>query len=479
VYLRSEHRITSVALAKVLISGLVLATGFRAISDDDYARVVIAQSFAQTPRLDPSGTSWLPLPFWVQGGVMLLFGRGLEVARITASVTGVLSALAVLLAAKWCGATPRGAWMGALLGTALPYAAWLGVATVPDGPTAALLLIAMAATTGRELGRWALGGLFLLGATLSRYEAWPVAVGFALLGAVEAVRERRWRLVGPGALALLGPSLWMLGGALQHGSPLFFLARVAAYREALGVAPTSLLVRAFWYPLALIRCEPELAGLFLVSLAFAWYGRNLHELSKYRRPAWLGLGLLGFVMLGDVANGAATHHRERVLLSLWLCMAVCVGDLSDRSLAELGREGKRMLAMACLLSLGLGMASRRGWAGHDGFVDRREEILLGRYARDEAARGAGHLLVDTEDYGYFAVLAAFADPARARALDERDPRQKTRLPAPFSSLQALRARLEQEGCRWLIATQAHRNLAREVGTPRAETARLLLVDRIR
>ncbi len=38
--------------------------GFRALSDDDYARISIAQHFTREPSFDPSGTSWLPAPFW-------------------------------------------------------------------------------------------------------------------------------------------------------------------------------------------------------------------------------------------------------------------------------------------------------------------------------------------------------------------------------------------------------------------------------
>jgi hypothetical protein len=34
------------------------------VSDDDYARVVIAQRLSLA--LDPSGTSWLPFPFWLR-----------------------------------------------------------------------------------------------------------------------------------------------------------------------------------------------------------------------------------------------------------------------------------------------------------------------------------------------------------------------------------------------------------------------------
>ncbi len=56
-----------VGVAKLVASLAVLGSGFRAVSEDDYARIVIAQRFAAAPRLDPSGTRWLPLPFWLYG----------------------------------------------------------------------------------------------------------------------------------------------------------------------------------------------------------------------------------------------------------------------------------------------------------------------------------------------------------------------------------------------------------------------------
>src|SRR5215204_3578287 len=79
-----------VAAAKIAVSAAVLAQGFRALSDDDYARIVIAQRFAAQPSLDPSGTSWLPFPFWVHGSMMALFGREPSVARATAIALGTL-----------------------------------------------------------------------------------------------------------------------------------------------------------------------------------------------------------------------------------------------------------------------------------------------------------------------------------------------------------------------------------------------------
>ena len=76
------------ALAKAAIGASVLAAGFEAVSDDDYARVVIAEEWARAPRFDASGTSWLPLPFWVVGAAMRVFGRGLGTARFVSVLLG-------------------------------------------------------------------------------------------------------------------------------------------------------------------------------------------------------------------------------------------------------------------------------------------------------------------------------------------------------------------------------------------------------
>ena len=50
------------AALKLVLGAWVLHLGFTHVSDDDYARTVIAEQFAQAPKLDPSGTSAGHLP---------------------------------------------------------------------------------------------------------------------------------------------------------------------------------------------------------------------------------------------------------------------------------------------------------------------------------------------------------------------------------------------------------------------------------
>src|SRR5690349_3293583 len=98
-----------VGAAKLAVSAAILSLGFTAVSDDDYARLVIAQRFAEAPSLDPSGTSWLPLPFWVYGFAFRLFGTEPSVARGVALLLGALSVVGVWWAARLLGASRGGA----------------------------------------------------------------------------------------------------------------------------------------------------------------------------------------------------------------------------------------------------------------------------------------------------------------------------------------------------------------------------------
>ena len=146
---RPPHRRRLVVLlvlgAKCVAGFAVLASGLNAISDDDFARVVIAQQWAAAPKLDPTATSWLPLPFWLNGALMAALGRSLDVARSLAFAQGLLAALLVYLAARWLLADRHTALAAGVLAAVLPWSARLGIATVPELPTAALCVLGVAA----------------------------------------------------------------------------------------------------------------------------------------------------------------------------------------------------------------------------------------------------------------------------------------------------------------------------------------------
>lgn len=450
----------AVALLKVAISALVLATGFRAVSDDDFARVVIAEQWAHAPRLDPSATSWLPFPFWISGTALLLLGRSLSIARTVALLFGVASALLIYVAARWITADRRSALAAAALAAAFPWSARLGVATVPELPTAALTLLAMAslvppvgaADPDRVWARRRLwGSLALLAATLSRYEAWPIAAAFAGWSLLRARGTALASAVGPALIALLGPAAWIAWNRHAHGDAFHFVARVAAYRKALGGAEPGALARLTAYPMAALREEPELFALFALALCLTFAPALAPMRERLRRFAWpsaLALFQIAVLCLAMVKDGAPTHHPERAVLVAFLLAALVVGDLAASFATVASPWQRRLLGIGAAAAIGLSVAFIRSPQPREGFAPRADEIAVGLAGRALIPAGE-KVLVEVVDYGHLAIVAAWSRPEDAvldRSIDPRDPPVRS----SFEDAAALVARSSSVGASYLI-----------------------------
>jgi hypothetical protein len=452
------------AALRLLVSAVVWLGGFRAISDDDFARVVIAQRFAISPSWDPSGSSWLPFPFWLQGFAMLGFGPSLECAQTVALLSGVLSTLLVWFSASLVGLNRGQACLAAALASVFPYAARLGVATVPEQLTSALTIVGVTSLAQGKL-RWRLvGSVALLLGSLSRYETWPVAAAFSLWCALQAQRNRRARLLAPAAIASLGMLLWLLHGHLNHDNPLFFVKRVTDYRAALDGATHSWWWALVRHPLLLIRHEPELSLLGLGSVLLLWRAGPRAQLEQLRKPFTLLAVLLLFLISGDLRGAGATHHPERALLPIWTFAALVIAGGAATAWRWLTHQRARPRPVPRLFAA-LGVIACVGLArpligAQVHFVDRTNEVALGR-AASTVAKGE-RLLIVTDDYSYFAMIAGFADPTRAEPFDTQDPRM-ARMGDPFASPQRFLEQLRTRRVRALIAPEQKLAQAEAIG----------------
>lgn len=453
-----------VALTRVAVSLACWASGFRAISDDDYSRVVIAARFAAHPSPDPSGTSWLPLPFWLLGAPMWLFGDSLTTARGVALVLGAGSAVVIWIAARWLGLPTRAALVGAIGATLLPYGAWLSAATVPEGPTAALIVLGAVSLLRPEASKRLIGGLALGAACFCRYESWAPALLFAAVTALDARRAKQ-KLLWLAALVAVGPIvLWLLHGIFIHGDALFFVTRVTQYRAALGREASGWGSALTSTPLALVRFEPELFAVFAVALGLSFRRGE----SPFSGAAWRPLATLGALMLllivADARGGSATHHPERSLLPVfWFLALITAGLISN--LATAGARGWLLPLVALPLALAGGLWVRPPLLTT--FAHREEEEHLGRLLRHIDAHDVA---LDTDDFGFFAVQAALGY-GRSWPLSDRDPRRPA-LPTPRSA-DELRQRLE--GAKWLLTTHERAKLAEPFGQVRATTDRFTVL----
>ena len=455
----------AIATTKLVVSLTLFWSGFRSISDDDFARVVIAQQFVTYPHFDPSGTSWLPFPFLLYGSAMTVFGATLVAAQVMAVLLGVCAAVGVWLVARSLHLSPRAALVAGMIAACMPHAVYYGAAMVPDYSTAVLALVASATLSSKHGRTRAAGALAACLATLCRYETWPIAFvvsGYATFDAIRQRHERRW-LVGSAIIASLGATAWILHGLAHHHDAFFFVKRVAAYRRALGGESMTLGVRLVQQPLALFTGEPELTVLALLLLLIVLL---IHGREGLRGRAWarqsLAIGsLVSFLVIGDLLGGAPTHHEDRTLLPAWLAMALLVGELLDRLLRSAVGPGpsndqrtvwlarKRLVVSVGVLGavLAVTLIVRPRITKSESFVDRSREIGIGQAAAELVPQGQ-RLAVYTADYGFLAVQAAFARSFDCAPILRHDPRHHEH--DPLSSPEELTQRLAALRARYLV-----------------------------
>jgi hypothetical protein len=433
---------------KLALGAWILRRGFTHVSDDDYARTVIAEQLAHAPRLDPSGTSWLPLPFWIEGAAMMIAGRSLGVARAVAVVLGAASVCAPYAAMRG-GAVPRAAAVvAAVVAMALPWNAWLGVATVPEAWAGALVAAAAVGAAVPSMRLVAAAGLFA--ASLSRYEAWPACAVLAVLCAVSAgtpprppstpprppsqargeagegnVRRRSIaRDVACAVVAAIGPIAWMVHNAIAHGSAVHFLARVSAFRHAIGAADAPLRDKLLDYPLALWQGTPEVVALGLAGAVGLVASAAMR--ARWGWAAATAVAIVAFLVWGDVHDGAPTHHAGRALVAVWwilvgmgidalAALAAVVASAGPRvaSGPSPGRWRAGLVGTSAIVGIAWCASLVPRWDDAPGRSDYdRRDAQIDR-GLDMRARGVVHASIVPCSFEHFALLAAWGAPERA------------------------------------------------------------------
>jgi hypothetical protein len=401
----------ALVLLKLTVGACVLHAGFTHVSDDDYARTVIAQQFAHAPRLDPSGTSWLPAPFWLEGGAMLVFGRSLEVARAVAVVFGAASVAAPYLAMRALGLSRLAAVLATAFAMTTPWNAWLGVATVPEGWVGALVAAALLVTPLAGGRPWAAAGL-LLGA-LSRYETWPACALLAVLCTVRAARGGRvGRELACAAVAVAGPLAWMAWNAHAHGSAVHFVARVTTFRQSIGAASVPLADKLLGYPRALVVDMPVAAAFAVVGAVAAFAIPSVRQ--RWAWPVATSLTVLALLIWGDVHDGAPTHHAARALVAVgWVLVAWGVDAVfALRERAGRGRSRGLAAGLVALAAIAgtVTVLGRPSPPGQGELEDREPQLARGR---DMGARHVKSATIIPCSFEHFALLAAWGEPERA------------------------------------------------------------------
>lgn len=467
--------VVAAIVARAVGLAVVHRLGFVVVSDDDFARVVITQRFAAAPSFDPTGTSWLPLPFWIDGAAMMLFGSSLEVARALAVAAAIASGALLAIVASKLGMRGSRVVAASCATAWMPWSMQLGVATVPEVPASACAAIGAMTLASNDPAMRVFGGAAMLATTLSRYDAWPMAIAFCALSLVDSARSRdarsRATLAFAGALGVVGIVGWSLWQRVHFGDPFRYLRLVRAYRQALGAGP-SIAQRVLGYPLGVVEELREVLGAAIVATGAAWASSRARSSAKssadlrWSRPLALAAIQLAMLIAGDVRDGAPTHHPERALLGPATIVLFASADAIGAWLDSIARAGRRVawsIAFAACFLGWIGVRLHRTMWWYDA-APRLREVAAGRALRATVKPGE-RVLLDTRDfeggldYGYEAVRAAFGRPLDVVIDRDQDPR-KPRVASAFESPERLATR----------ASSAHVGVLLAWGRTRARVA---------
>lgn len=215
-------------LAGILLLGLVLRLAVlpftHTTEPDAMSRIVISWEWLQTPNTGLQSAVWLPLHTYVLGLMFKVFPEYYYIPTVLNILFAVLTAIPLYWFSQREFGEKSGIAAGAIAATAFmvyPLAFRNSLMALSDTPFALLLaaslpLLSYARAKNGTLWQAALAGLFISLAAGIRYEGW-VLIPFM---AVILWRYPR-RLLAFGAMAMVVPTLWMIGCLITHGDPLY------------------------------------------------------------------------------------------------------------------------------------------------------------------------------------------------------------------------------------------------------------------
>ena len=251
-------------------------------------------------------------------------------------------------------------------------------------------------------------------------------------------RAAGWKRPVLAVVPLAGPALWIVHNAIAYGDALSFLHRVSHFRSALGLSSRGY-GGAYW--LGLVGGSPAVAfaATAIVFLALRRKGDREFDAGRYLSWGAGAVALLVFLVVGDFLGGAPTHHPERVLLLIWLLATLLVIDLLR--VRPLPRWFAAPVVALAMLDLQRQVADSGGLTSNEELAGTQLRALVGPAER---------VFIATQDYGYFAIMAAFGCPFDAAIDRTHDPREKNEL-SLVSDGPNLALRLKAEKATWLVA----------------------------
>lgn len=339
---RQSAVIVSLITVKLFVEILLLASGLRWLTADDYCRTVISWDWLQNPRIY-SGV-WLSLHFWINGIFIWLF-KDLTLAPIVANTLfSILTLVFFYLLINKIFGKPI-AVISSLIYCVFPFQVWLSVSGMPESMffffiTAAVYYFIIwyekSEASNSKYIYLILVALSLNVANLLRYEGWFFTLTFVVLTLILSFRKlgsTKIFLVNAAIalLSFLSAFWWLYLNSVEYGDPLFFIRETS--RIYAGMSQAGFWQRFVQYPFFIFYIAPltTVLGLWKIVLTIrnkrGDFAGNFSLLKLFLVFNMLELLILMFS--GIVGSGGTNMISRYIVLNSIFLFPFAVWQLYD------------------------------------------------------------------------------------------------------------------------------------------------------
>jgi 4-amino-4-deoxy-L-arabinose transferase-like glycosyltransferase len=343
VFQTTVFAVISLIVIKTAFQLVVISSGLRWLSADDYCRTVISYDWLQHPKL--FGGVWLSLHFWINGIFMAVF-KDLTLAPVLANTFFSVLALVYfyLLVAKVFSKTA--AYISCIVFAVFPFQVWLSSSAMPESIFFFFSISAcyyfllwyesITPETHGKTGYLIAAAVLMNFGNLLRYEGWLFSISFIFLTALLSYRKFKpgktfFKNTAVSFISLISVLWWLYQNHTDYNDAFFFIRETTRIFKGLNGA-------GFWqrlvqYPFFVFYIAPitTILGLKKIYLTLRnkknGFEGNFSLLKIFLLFNLVELGLL--MLIGILGSGGTNLISRYVVVNSILLFPFAVWQLID------------------------------------------------------------------------------------------------------------------------------------------------------
>ncbi len=334
--------ITALILFKLIFQLIVIRSGLKWLTADDYSRTVISWDWLQAPRIY-SGV-WLSFHFWLNGIFIWIF-RDLTLAPVILSTLFSVLTMVYLYLLLEKIFTKEIAVISCLIYAVFPFQVWLSTSAMPETPffffvTACFYYFIMW-YRGLELRSPSHIYLILAAVSLNfanalRYEGWFFTIAFVIMVLILSYKKFRFTRpmfinFGYAMISYISMIWWLWQNYHDYGDMFYFIKETTKIYA--GLSSAGFVQRSIQYPFFIFYIAPVTTVLGLWKIIRTVHNKRNGFLGNFSLlRIFLLFNLIELVLLmfsGIVGSGGTNMISRYIVLNAILFFPFAVWQLAD------------------------------------------------------------------------------------------------------------------------------------------------------